>query len=110
MNDAKKSLDPWRLVLILVCMVGFIGGIYLLNLTINTRFDTVDQAVTGSTGTTSMSLDRIDTKLSAMQKQLDDMAAKMAPLPPPPPPPADAAAVAEPTGAPEAAPAPAKAE
>lgn len=99
MNEAKKSFDPWRLVLILVCAVGFIGGIYLLNLTINTRFDAVDGAVTSGTGTTAIVLDKIDKKVSDIQTRLDEMSAKLA-APAPAPAPAEAPA-------PEAAPAPA---
>jgi hypothetical protein len=110
MNDAKKTFDPWRLVLILVCAVGFIGGIYLLNLTINTRFDAVDSAVTSGSGTTAMTLDRIDNKLSNIENMMNEMTAKMAPPPPPPAPPADAAAAPAAAPAPEAAPAPAKKE
>jgi hypothetical protein len=96
MNEAKKSFDPWRLILIVVCVVGFSGGIYLLNTTINTRFDAVDAAVTGATNTTSMSLDRIDGKLAAIQASMKEMEQKMAaPVAAPPPPPPEPAAPAK---------------
>jgi ribosomal protein L12E/L44/L45/RPP1/RPP2 len=109
MDEAKKSFDPWRLILIVVCVVGFSGGIYLLNTTINTRLDAVDAAVTGVMNTTSMSLDRIDGKLVAIQASMKEMEQKMAaPIAAPPPPaPADAAAAAP---KPKPKPAPAKAE
>jgi hypothetical protein len=31
MNEVKKSFQPWNLILIVVCVAGFCGGIYLLD-------------------------------------------------------------------------------
>ena len=111
MDETKKSFQPWNLILILVCVAGFVGGIYLLNFATNSRFDAVDASLTGSLSKTSIVLDRIDGKLSEIQAKMEAMETKMATPPPPPPAPVDpaaAAAVPAPAHAPK--PAPAKAE
>jgi len=110
MNEAKKGFQPWNLLLILVCVAGFFGGLYLLNFTINTRLDAVDTGLAGGLSKTSMVLDRIDNKLNAVQAAMKDMEQKMAAPPPPPPAPVDpaAAAAAVPAPADAAAPAPDK--
>jgi hypothetical protein len=106
MNEPKKSFQPWNLLLILVCVVGFVGGVYLLNTTINARLDALDTAVTGGLGTMSKAVERIDTKVTDIQADLKVLEAKMAAPPPPPPPPAPI----DPAAPPAAPPAPAKAE
>ena len=114
MNETKKGFQPWNLLLILVCVVCFCGGVYLLNTTINARFDAVDQAVMGGMTTTSKVIDRIEDKLVDLQASAKAMEAKIAaPVAPPPPQVAsdDAAAPAAAAApAPAPAPAPAKAE
>jgi hypothetical protein len=111
MNEVKKSFQPWNLILIVVCVVGFCGGIYLLNLTINTRFDAVDQALTAGMSRTAMTLERIDGNVTDLEVAFKVIQEKMAaPVPPPPPPaPTDEAAAAPAAAAPAPAPAPAKA-
>jgi ribosomal protein L12E/L44/L45/RPP1/RPP2 len=66
------------LILILVCVVAFGGGLYLLNEAIGTRFDSVDQAVTGGTDTVLKTLERVDNKVVSVQDTLKAMEAKMA--------------------------------
>jgi len=107
MNETKKSFQPWNLILILVCVAGFVGGIYLLNFTTNSRFDVVDASLKGGLSKTSIMLDRIDGKLSKIQAKMEEMETKMAAPPPPPPAPVDPAAAAV---VPAPKPAPAKAE
>jgi len=87
MNEAKKSFDPWRLILILVCAVGFVGGIYLLSTTINTRFDSVDgtnSSVSSNVSEMSTAIKRIDNTVADMKEMMTAMEAKMAAPPPPP--------------------------
>ena len=78
MDEAKKSFQPWQLILILVCVVAFGGGLYLLNEAIGTRFDSVDQAVTGGTDTILKTVERVDNKVMALQEDMKAMEAKMA--------------------------------
>jgi len=111
MNEAKKSFDPWRLILILVCAAGFFGGIYLLSTTINTRFDSVDGTntrVSSDVSEMSTAIKRIDSTVTDVQEMMKAMEAKMA-APPPPAPPV-ASDDAAPPAAPSAKPAPAAAE
>jgi hypothetical protein len=107
MSEEKKSFQPWNLILIVVCVVGFSGGVYLLNTTINTRFDSVDLAVSGGLDKTAMTLDRMDDKLGSLKESIKALEAKLAAPPPPPPAPVDpAAAPADATAPAPAAPAP----
>ena len=108
MNEVKKSFQPWNLILIVVCVVGFCGGIYLLNLTINTRFDAVDQALTAGMSRTAMTLERIDGNVTDLEVAFKVAQEKMAAPVPPPPAPTDAAVAAPAPAAPAPAAAPAK--
>lgn len=98
MNEAKKGFDLWRMILILVCLVGFIGGIYLLNTTINTRLDAVDATGDGNAQTTAMAIKRLDNKLAEVLASVKALEAKVAapPAPPPAPPVASDDAAAPP--------------
>ncbi|MDD5309284.1 MAG: hypothetical protein PHU25_18370 [Deltaproteobacteria bacterium] len=78
MDEAKKVFQPWQLILILVCVVAFGGGLYLLNGAIESRFDSLDTAVTGGTDTAIKAIERVDTKVVAVQDALKAMEAKMA--------------------------------
>jgi len=106
MNETKKGFQPWNLLIILVCVVGFCGGVYLLNTTINARFDSVDLAVSGSLSMTSKAIERIEDKLANIQTAARAMEAKMAaPVAPPPP-----AVISDDAAPPAPAPAPAPAK
>ena len=96
MNEAKKGFDVWRMILILVCLVGFVGGIYLLNTTINTRFDAVDATGDGNAQTTAMAIKRLDNKLTDLLASVEALEAKVAAPPPSAPPVASDDAAAPP--------------
>ena len=94
MNDSKNTMEPWQLILILVIVVSFFGGLYLTNQSISAKLDSVEANVKATKETLKM-------KIEGLDNRLDMMMAKHAAAGPP---------VAAPAPAPVAVPAPAPAE
>lgn len=45
MNEGKSKVQPWQLVLILILVLAFFGGLYVMNEAITTKLDNIAAAV-----------------------------------------------------------------
>lgn len=45
MNEGKSKVQPWQLVLILILVLAFFGGLYVMNEAITTKLDNIAKAI-----------------------------------------------------------------
>ena len=67
MNDAKKSVEPWQLIMILLLVIAFFGGLYVVSQTITSRLEAVEASVDGKTDMLKNSIDALNSKLDRMR-------------------------------------------
>ncbi len=62
MTDNKKKMEPWQLILILLAMGAFFGGVYFLNQAVDTKLTSLENTVSAKTDTLMKALDRLEAK------------------------------------------------
>ena len=92
MAEGGKKMEPWQLILILILVLAFFGGLYLVNQTISSQLDTIENAIDVKTQTLKSSIDNINQRLDNMRAM---HAASKAAAPAPAAEPAEAEAAAE---------------
>ena len=70
MNDAKKTMEPWQLVLILVLILAFFGGLYVTNQSISVKLDAVEQSVNSNKDALRSAVDRLENKMESLHRQV----------------------------------------
>ena len=94
MNDEKKSVEPWQLILILVLLLAFFGGLYVTNQSISAKLDAIEASVNATKDILKLTIDKVDNRVESLQKKMNARAAAAAPVPAPAPAPVPAPAPA----------------
>lgn len=87
MNESKKSIEPWQLIMILLLVIAFFGGLYVVTQTITSQLESIAGSVDAKTDTLKMSIDALGAKVDRLREARH--AAATAPAPAPAPAPAD---------------------
>jgi len=83
MSDDKRKMEPWQLIMILLLVVAFFGGIYFVNEAVSARLDGLDTALESRTNTLMLAIDRVDNKVESVKNAVQAQAQAPAPAPAP---------------------------
>ena len=64
MSNEKSSVEPWQLILIIVLMIAFFGGLYVVNQAISAKIDSMEFT--------------IDSKIEMVGRNIDQLKAQIA--------------------------------
>lgn len=80
MADNSKKMEPWQLILILILVLAFFGGLYIVSQTITSQVEALETAVDAKTESIKSGLDNINRRLDLMRSaQLQAAASAPAP-------------------------------
>ena len=68
MAEGTKKTDLWQLLAIVVIVVAVLLGLYFMNEVINTRFNSLEQAINGNADVIKVSIDNLGNKMQALSK------------------------------------------
>jgi hypothetical protein len=72
MAEGSKKMEPWQLILILILVLAFFGGLYLMNQAITSQLESIEGAIDAKTETIKSGIDSVNRRLDnlrAMQSQ-----------------------------------------
>lgn len=66
MAESSKKMEPWQLILILILVVAFFGGLYLMNQAISSQLDSIETAIDIKTQSVKSSVDGLGAKVDRL--------------------------------------------
>ncbi len=92
MEDQKGKVAVWSLLVIVICIIGFVATIWMMGQAMDAKFDGMHKAINavGTVEDVRGSVDSLKNKLEQIDKKLDKLASERTAPPPPVPVPAPA--------------------
>ena len=87
MEEQKGKIAVWSLLVIVICIIGFVVTIWMMGLAMDTKFDGMNKAINavGTVEDVRGSLDSLKNKLDQMDKKIDKLRSTQMTPPPPAP-------------------------
>ncbi len=83
MSTEKSNVEPWQLILIIVLMIAFFGGLYVVNQAISARIDSLETTIDGKIEMVGRNVERLENKLMRQAAERKAAAAAIPPQPVP---------------------------
>ena len=68
MPDEQKKMDPWQLITILIVLGTVLLGLYLTNLSIDARFDSLENIAASNADALELMAQRIGSKIEKLEE------------------------------------------
>lgn len=75
MAESSKKMEPWQLILILILVLAFFGGLYIVNQTIASQVEALENVVESKTESIKSSIDNVNRRLDLMKSDCSRAAA-----------------------------------
>ena len=67
MNESKSKMEPWQLLLIVVLVLSFFGGGYVLQQAIGVKLDSLETTIAGKTDSIKIAIERLENKFDVVK-------------------------------------------